>query len=121
MQESRPRRWVVADSVQPHRATVLSHRLARGFEYAHDAQPRLAAGDRPLIALNAAEKMADFRLKCLGQLEPRRPHVARAVTHEHLVDAFYVCVGNGDAAIVHLDLLARFDVVVNDHLARTAD
>src|SRR5437763_1781420 len=57
----------------------------------------------------------------------RRPHVTGSITHQHLIPLVAVAVTvltvsvDGNALVVDLDLLARLQVVVDDHLSTAAD
>ena len=56
----------------------------------------------------------------LAQIEMRRVHVATPVADHGFVDA-RLRFADGDTLVVHLDLLARLEIVVDDHLAARAD
>ena len=70
--------------------------------------------------VDAVDEVLAFDAQRLGAVELRRPHVAGAVADAHLVDLLRI-VGEADALVVDLDLLARLEVVVGDHLLAAAD
>ena len=79
----------------------------------------MAIGQRPLSAFHAFREVPGFGQQGFGGGQLGRPHVAGAIADHHLVDAFRLV--HGDAFVVDLDLLARFQIVVHDHLAVAAD
>ena len=97
-----------------------AHRAGRGLDQLHDAQAEPAVGLRHLAVLDAIDEMLALDAQRLGARELRRPHVAGPVADAHLVDLLRV-VGEADALVVDLDLLARLEVVVDDHLLAAAD
>ena len=101
-----------------------AQRLGGGLENADDAQPGLPVGRAASSACSMqSTNCCSLDAERLGDVELRRPHVAGAVADQHLVDASRrrLVAVEGDALVVDLDLFARLEVVVDDHLAAAAD
>ena len=97
-----------------------AHRAGGGLDQLDDAQAEMAVGLGWLAVLDAVDEVLAGDAERLGRVQLRRPHVARPVADAHLVDLLGV-VGEADALVVDLDLLARLQVVVGDHLLAAAD
>src|SRR4026208_1746244 len=103
-----------------NRLTLATHRARRSLDQLHDTQTEPAVGNWQLRILNAVHEMFSFDAQRLRTIELRRPHVAGPVADSHLVDLLRV-IGEVDALVVDLDLLARLEIVVGDpFLAATA-
>ena len=66
---------------------ALGERAVGGLEHPDHAQAGLAVVERRRAARDAVEEVGELRLQRLGLVHLRRPHVARAVAHEQVVDA----------------------------------
>ena len=114
-----------ADRLELDHAAVVAQRLGRRLEDAHDAQAGLAVGNRRLLLLDAGRRTpCSSTAERLAHVQLRRPHVAGAVADAHLVDLLAVLLRiavERDALVVDLDLLARLEVVVDDHAFAAAD
>src|SRR5688572_7082242 len=89
------------------------------FQNLDDPQAGRAVVDGGLAVHDAVEEVLEFHLQGLGLLDARRPDIARAITHEELVDV--VTAGDLHALVVHLDLLVGLEVVPHEHFLFAAD
>src|SRR5215475_14369632 len=99
---------------------LAAHRARGGLDELDDTQSELAVRFGDLTVFEAVDEVLRLDAQRLGQVELRRPHVARPVADTHLLDLLWV-VRETDPFVVHLDLLARFEVIVDDHLLAAAD
>ena len=77
----------------------------------------------PPVSMQATNSRISLRQR-LGDIEMRRPHVAGPIA-DHAPDSLSPCVRRlavkRDALVVDLDLFARLEIVVDDHLLAAAD
>src|SRR5215470_9727188 len=71
------------------------------------------------IIQDTVDKVLCLDSECLCLLDPWRPHVARAIAHQQVIDVLRVC--QADPLVVNFDLLVSFKVVPYQHLLLTAD
>ena len=109
-----PSRWIW--TVSPR----ASHRAGGGFDSSTTRSPSWPSVIGAFVLLDAVDEVLGFDAQRFAVVELRRPHVAGAVADPHLVDLLRV-VGEADALVVDLDLLAGLEVVVDDHLLAAAD
>src|SRR6267143_1951488 len=106
----------LVDGGEFDRLSSLLEGLDRRFQHPDHPQTRIAVGQGLPVLANAFEEMLRLHPKALRQAELRCPHVPGPVSDERLVHALWTAVER-DAFVIDLDLLARFQVVVDDHLA----
>ncbi len=106
-------------TVSPLRRTLRRIDRLHRFDHLDDAQAELPVGHRRLAVHDAIDEVRAFDGQRLGARQLRRPHVAGAVADAHLLDLCRI-VGEADALVVDLDLLAGLEVVIGDHLACAA-
>ena len=107
-----------------HDATTVGHGSGCGFQDADHPQPGVAVGQRCPALLDARDELLQLDAERLGDLQLGRPHVPGTVADEHLILRLAVLrrrAVHRDALVVDLDLLARLQIVVDDHLAASAD
>src|SRR5215467_9347660 len=97
-----------------NRFSMVFQRGVGGFEYLHHAQTSRTIIKRSLIVLHTVDKVSRLCSQSLGLFDLWRPHIARAVADQQLVDArptLYV-----DSFVVNFDLFVGVKIVPNEHL-----
>ena len=82
-------------------------------------RPAAPSFDGCLALENAVDEISELELQRLGGVHFGRPHIARPIADQQIVDA--LAVGDLDALVVHLDLLVGLEVVPDEHLVAAAN
>ena len=98
-----------------HGLASAPHGTGCGLDQLDHTKPHSAIGLGRLRLLNAINKMFDRHAQRFSLFQLGRPHVTRTVANTHFVYLLRV-VGEADAFVVDLDLLARLKIVVGNHL-----
>src|SRR5690606_13151214 len=111
---------VVGVAPYVHRFAAAAHRIGSGFNQLDHTYAESAVRLRSLPVADAVDEMFSFDAQRFRSVELRRPHVSGAVADAHLMNLRRI-IGEADALIVDLELLAGLEIVVNYHLLAAAD
>ena len=100
--------------------SVSSHGLSRRLKHTQDRRSCLTVRIGFALLKHAVHEMRVTVSECFSRVQLRRPHVADPITDEHASNLFgIVCCIN--ALVVYFNFIARFEIIINDHLAAAAD
>src|SRR5579883_796100 len=107
--------------LEHHGASAILHRAGGCFKHAHHTQTGITIRQRSRPVLDGIGKVLRFDAQSFGDVELRAEHIARAVGDQLFVNRLGATVAHRDAFVVKLDLFARLQIVVDDHLSAAAD
>src|SRR3982074_2312561 len=108
-------------SCKLHLGSAECERPLGSLEDLYHAKACPTVRERLTAAPYAFDEVLRLHAQGLRQAELRRHHVASPIADEQVMRgrgavAEAVAIGQGDSLVVDLDLFARLDVVVDDHL-----
>src|ERR1043166_10258999 len=98
---------------QFNKLAPIPKRFFRRFNHLHHTQPRQSVRLGRTFVLNTVDEVQCLCMKCLGVVETWSPHVARPVTHKHLVDGLRARC-DSYALVVNLQFIAWLEIVVDN-------